>query len=274
LLAMLLQNADKDPFLRHAGAYALSSIMNPEELATLPTISQHTQLARVLKEGAATEKQQVLATIAQISSPGFAALVETQMRALLKGSAPRELELDILDAASRQGTPQLLALVQQFESARPPTPTAPFREVLHGGDAAAGRAIFYERAEVYCSRCHTIAGEGGLAGPNLTGIGAAQTREYLLDSIVFPNKELARGFENVLVSTKDGRSYAGLVDKETDTEVFINSPEDGDVRLKKSEIKSRERALSGMPEEFRQILSKQDLRNLIEFLASQKMPSQ
>jgi quinoprotein glucose dehydrogenase len=195
------------------------------------------------------------------------------MRTLLAGSAPRDLELDILDAAAKQGTPELLALVQKFESTRPKTITAPFREVLHGGDADAGRKIFYERADVYCSRCHTIGTEGGMAGPTLNGIGARQTREYLLDSIVFPNKELAKGFENVLVTTKDGTSVSGLVEKETDTELVINSPEDGDVRIKKSDIKSRERALSSMPEEFRQILSKHDLRNLIEFLASQKEPS-
>jgi quinoprotein glucose dehydrogenase len=238
--------------------------LNPD--AALP------DLTRVLAEGPVREKQQVLGAVAQIPSPKFADLVESQMRALLKGAAPAELELDILDAASKQATPQLLALVQQFESRRPATPTAPFREVLHGGDANAGRSIFFERAEVFCSRCHVIGSEGGMAGPNLTGIGARASREYILESIIAPNKDLAKGFENVLVTTKDGTSVSGLVEKETDTELFINSPEDGDVHLKKSEIKSRERALSGMPEEFRQILTKQDLRNLIEFLASQKEP--
>ena len=227
-------------------------------------------LTRVLSQGSTRDKQQILSTIAQIPTPKFAELLERQMQNLLKGSAPAELELDILDAAAKQGTPKLLALVQQFESARPETITAPFREVLHGGDAEAGRKIFFERADVYCSRCHTIGNEGGMAGPSLTGIGARQSREYLLDSIVFPNKELAKGFENVLITTKDGASVSGQVEKESENEIVINSPEDGEVRVKKTEIKSRERALSGMPEEFRQILSKHDLRNLIEFLAAQK----
>lgn len=227
-------------------------------------------LGRVLASGKTKEKQQVLETIAQIPSPAFASLVHTQMRTLLNGKAPAELELDILDASARQGTPDLLAMVQKFESARPKTISAPFREVLQGGDAEAGRAIFFERAEVFCSRCHMVGTEGGMAGPNLTGIGSRQTREYLLEAIVFPNKDLARGFENVLVTLKDGTSYSGAVEKETEAELLINSPEDGDVRVKKADIKSRERALSGMPEEFRQILTKHDLRNLVEFLAAQK----
>jgi hypothetical protein len=40
--------------------------------------------------------------------------------------------------------------------------------------------------------------------------------------------------------------------------------------LKKADIKARERGLSGMPEELRQVLSKQDLRDLVEFLAGPK----
>jgi len=238
--------------------------------ARLDPASAAADLSRVLTTGATREKQQVLSAIAQIPSPAFATLVQTQMRSLLDAEVPAELELDILDAAARQGTPDLLAMMQQFESARPKTIAAPFREVLHGGDAAAGRAIFFERAEVFCSRCHLVGNEGGLAGPDLTGIGSRHTREYLLNSIVFPNKELAKGFENVLITLKDGSSHSGAVEKETADQLIINSPEDGEVRVKKSDLKSRERALSGMPEEFRQILTKHDLRNLIEFLATQK----
>jgi len=227
-------------------------------------------LRAVLKSGEIPEKQQVFATLGQIQSPEFAALLADQAAALIAGKARPELELDILDAAAKQGTPELLALVQKFETARPKTVTAPFREVLRGGDAAAGKAIFFERAEVFCSRCHTVGYEGGQAGPSLTGIGAKKSRDYLLESIVFPNKEIAQGWENVLISLNDGSSLSGSVQSETPAELVINSPEDGEVRLKKTDIKSRERALSGMPEEFRQILTKQDLRNLVEFLASQK----
>ena len=60
------------------------------------------------------------------------------------------------------------------------------------------------------------------------------------------------------------------VKKENDTELVVCNQEDGDVTIKKSDIKTRNRALSGMPEEFRQILTKQELRDLVEFLASQK----
>ena len=58
--------------------------------------------------------------------------------------------------------------------------------------------------------------------------------------------------------------------RETPEILEINSPEDGLIQIKKAEIKSRERGLSAMPEELRQVLTKQELRDLVEFLASSK----
>jgi len=42
------------------------------------------------------------------------------------------------------------------------------------------------------------------------------------------------------------------------------------VKLKKENIQSRERGPSPMPEELRQILTKQEVRHLVEFLANLK----
>jgi quinoprotein glucose dehydrogenase len=67
-----------------------------------------------------------------------------------------------------------------------------------------------------------------------------------------------------------GTTYAGVVKRESATEVELNSPEDGLLKLKKADVKSRERGLSGMPEELRQVLTKHDLRDLVEFLSSLK----
>src|SRR5690606_4231809 len=109
---------------------------------------------------------------------------------------------------------------------------APYRIALRGGNADEGRKVFFERADTACIRCHKVAGRigeggGGEVGPELTHIGAQKDREYLLESIVFPNKHIAEGFENLLVTTKDGTTVAGTVKSETDAELVLNSPEDG-----------------------------------------------
>ena len=67
-----------------------------------------------------------------------------------------------------------------------------------------------------------------------------------------------------------GSAYAGIIKSETPESLEINSPEEGLVTVKKVDIQSREKGLSGMPEGLGDLLSRQDLRNLIEYLASAK----
>jgi quinoprotein glucose dehydrogenase len=73
-----------------------------------------------------------------------------------------------------------------------------------------------------------------------------------------------------VVTLKNGTSYAGTLKKETEADLDILSPEDGPVTVKKADIQKRERGPTAMPEELRQMLSKPDIRNLIEFLGSLK----
>src|SRR5581483_5636846 len=118
--------------------------------------------------------------------------------------------------------------LKSYEAARPKDDEfAGYREVLAGGDAEAGRKIFTERAGVECTRCHSLHGKGGVVGPDLAGIGKRQTREYLLESILYPNKAIAPGFENVTLVMKDGGTRAGTIKSENDRELMLSSAEDG-----------------------------------------------
>ena len=72
------------------------------------------------------------------------------------------------------------------------------------------------------------------------------------------------------VTTKNGTTFAGVVKSETDVELVLNSPEDGIVKVKKADITARERGISSMPESLGTLLSRRDLRDLVEFLSSLK----
>jgi quinoprotein glucose dehydrogenase len=276
-LEALAQSEDEKSSLEMALKSALSS--DDVALRTVATrleaeINPAAALQRVrenIESTSTSKKRNAVQALAVLPAGEADNLLATQLDGLLQNKIAPELQLDLLDAAGKRQSREVLDRVQRFEAKRAKDdPLAAFTECLQGGSAAEGRKLFYERAEVFCSRCHQVNGEGGEAGPKLTGLGARQSRSYILESIVLPNAKFAEGWENVTISLKDGRSFAGKVVKESDATIVVNNSEDGDVTINKSEIATRNRALSGMPEEFRQILTKQELRDLVEFLASQK----
>ncbi len=232
------------------------------------------QITTVLESGSVGEKQSALGTLGNMKEKEANDLLDQWVDRLVAGQVPAELQLDVLEAASKRETPEIKAKLQAFESKfTKQDELAPYRLALTGGSIEEGRKIFFERAEAQCARCHKIEGqgsEGGMVGPELTKIGASKDRAYLLESIVFPNKHIADGFQSVLVTTKDGTSFAGVVQSESDGEIVLNSPEDGIVKVKKADITARERGLSSMPEGLASLLSRRDLRDLIEYLASLK----
>ncbi len=250
--------------------------LGSSESTTSPSSSEKlAQFAAKLERGSLAEKQTALANLATLEDAGAAKLLGEWLDKLVAGGVAKELQLDVLEAV--QGSKNLLALaptkekLANFESARDAKDAlAKWRECLYGGNAEEGKKAFIERQDAACFRCHKINGEGGEVGPEMAGLGAKQTREYILESILFPNKSIAPGFESVLVMLKNGTSYAGMLKSETDSEMVINSPEDGLLTVKKAEVKSRDRGLSAMPEELGNILSKSDVRNLIEFLSTLK----
>jgi len=104
----------------------------------------------------------------------------------------------------------------------------------------------------------------------LDGVGTRQNREYLLESIVYPNAKIAQGFEGVILKLKDGRVLSGVVKKETDKELQIVDADSHFTTVPLSDIASRQRGQSAMPEGLAQFLTRHDLRDLVEFLASLK----
>jgi quinoprotein glucose dehydrogenase len=228
------------------------------------------QIMTVLDKGTIPEKQIAFAALGNLPGLAADAMFIPWLDRLQTGRLDPALRLDLLEAAAKRNDSGIKAALAKYEAARPKDDDlATYRETLNGGDAAAGKKLFFERQDVACLRCHKIKGEGGEVGPDLSAIGK-QTREYILESIVHPNKKIAQGFESVLVKLKDGMSYAGVVKSENDTTLEINSAEDGLLKIEKEKIESRTPGLSPMPADMVTILSRRELRDLIEFLAAQK----
>lgn len=228
-------------------------------------------LLGVLANGTTGEKQSAFATLGGVQDPAADKLIVEWLDRLIAGQVAPEVQLDLIEAADKRSSEAVKSKLAAYQASKSKDdPLAPYREALQGGNAAEGRKVFYERAEVQCVRCHKINAEGGEVGPDLSKIGAQKDRAYLIESILFPNKSIAAGFESVVVSLKNGTVYAGVLKSENASELVINSPEDGLVTVKKADIQARDKGLSPMPEGMDQILSKQDLRNLAAYLGGLK----
>jgi quinoprotein glucose dehydrogenase len=181
------------------------------------------------------------------------------------------VQLDLLEAAAKRSAPAIEAKVKSYEAGRDPKDhLARWRESLSGGDAARGKHIFFERSEVSCVRCHKVQGVGGEVGPDLTGIGTKQKRDYLLESIVEPDKQIAKGYETVVLTLTDGKVVSGILKAESKTEVRLMTPDGTQVVVPVADIDLRSRGPSAMPGDLVRHLTRQDLRDLVEFLIELK----
>jgi quinoprotein glucose dehydrogenase len=233
------------------------------------------RLESLLATGSIADQQAVLTALGTIDQPAAEQILSSWMDRLLKeGNVPPEVQLDLLDAAGKSKSDAIKMKVKQYDERRKKDdPVAQYAECLLGGDAAAGRKIFLERQDVSCLRCHKLDGTGGVAGPDLTGVGSRHPRDYFLESIVNPNAKIAPGFESVTAKMKAGKYYTGVVKGDTDAELVVDSGDGAVVHLDKKEIATRTKGLSPMPQDISKTLSKRDVRDLVEFLTNLKQPA-
>lgn len=79
-------------------------------------------------------------------------------------------------------------------------PDAGSGEQVAAGDAERGELIFTKHATAACVLCHALKGQGSTVGPALDGIATRATPAYIEESLLEPNKALAKGFEALGVS--------------------------------------------------------------------------
>ncbi|MBI5799953.1 MAG: HEAT repeat domain-containing protein [Verrucomicrobia bacterium] len=228
-------------------------------------------LLAVIATGSVGEKQNAIAMIGGLPGAEADGVIASLVTELAGGTLAPELSLEVIEAGEKRADTNVKAGLDKFKAQRRADDLLwSYRMTLAGGNVASGRKIFLERVEASCARCHKVGPEGGEVGPVLDGIAAKQTREYLLESLVAPNAKIAPGFESLMVVLKDGRNFAGVTKPGGDDEVVINSPEDGVMKFKKAEVARIQKGQSAMPDTMIHVLSKRDIRDLVEFLASLK----
>jgi putative membrane-bound dehydrogenase-like protein len=137
---------------------------------------------------------------------------------------------------------------------------------LKGGDIRRGQAVF-NGPKAACATCHAIGYLGGRVGPDLTRIGQVRTERDLLESVIFPSASFVRSYEPVLVATKGGKSFNGVLRKDAPDEVVLATGADQEARIPRDDIEEmRPGTVSVMPAGLDTQLSKKELADLLAFL--------
>ena len=191
------------------------------------------------------------------ASPGFQSLSAETVRKVLSGY-PEEIRA--------QADPVLRKL--EVDTAQMKAKLDSMATVLENGNPKAGREVFLGR-KAGCTACHTVAGQGGKVGPDLSKIGSIRAGRDLLEAIVFPSATFARGFEPFLIRTKDGVIYDGLIARETPDAIYLFTSERVEKRIARASIEVIQQSkVSIMPQGLDNQISRDELRDLIAFLAS------
>jgi putative membrane-bound dehydrogenase-like protein len=134
-------------------------------------------------------------------------------------------------------------------------------DVLAKADLNQGRRTFTQ----VCGVCHTLYGEGGKVGPDLTGSGRANL-DYLLENVVDPSAVVAAEYRVTDITLKDGRLVSGIVKAQSDRTLTIRQLNEETTVDRADIVKQIPSRLSMMPEGLLQALTQTQVRDLVAYL--------
>ena len=166
------------------------------------------------------------------------------------------------EVAYPQETTSIKPLAQQL-LAEPTDVLA--RDVEKLGDPARG-AIAFHQPTMNCAKCHDSAARK--LGPDLS-LKQEATTQHLIESVLNPSATIHEGFETVRIAMDDGRLITGILERETEEALIIDSIEQTDpLTVSKENIEEWARSkTSSMPVDLaNQLGNRQQFLDLISYL--------
>ena len=134
------------------------------------------------------------------------------------------------------------------------------------GDIAAGERLYNRQG---CIACHAVDLKAEQKGPYLGAAGAKFTRDYLIDSIIDPNKVVAQGFQTSVLTLKDGSTKMGFITSEADGVVELRDIAGTATKVNRDEVTAETHLPNSMmPPGLAAGLTVEEFISLIEYLVS------
>jgi putative membrane-bound dehydrogenase-like protein len=258
-LAPDLQALVGDPALRGAALRGLAGYDDPGTAAvilraypTLPPAQKRDALATLCSRPAYA--QALLGAVGKKDVPAtdLSADLVRQIRNLRQPALDKRLAA-VWGTVRDSGADKAKLIAQYKKLLQAPPPVA--------ADPSLGRAVFAKT----CQQCHTLYGQGGKVGPDITGSNRADL-DYLLSNILDPSAIIPKEYVATVVVTSAGRVLTGIVRDSSKNALTLQTANEV-VVLPKSEIEeTRPSELSMMPEDLLKPLSEHEVRSLVAYL--------
>jgi len=134
---------------------------------------------------------------------------------------------------------------------------------LKNANLGNGRLLFSKT----CQQCHKLYGEGGAIGPDLTGSNRAEL-DYLISNLVDPSAEVGRDYRMSIVATQNGRLITGIIVERSPVRLIVQTDKERVVLAREDVETIQDSPLSMMPEKMLEALSREQVRDLIAYLAA------
>jgi putative heme-binding domain-containing protein len=144
-------------------------------------------------------------------------------------------------------------------------------EARASGDAARGEKIF-RRADMGCFQCHGVGAAGGQLGPDLRSIGASSPADYIVESLLDPNKAIKENYASTLVATKSGQVVSGIKVGEDDKQIVLRDAVTDRIAINKADIRRSRLGGSLMPQGLTEPLTRGEFLDLVRFLTELGKP--
>jgi putative heme-binding domain-containing protein len=119
--------------------------------------------------------------------------------------------------------------------------------------------------------CHQIKKIGGVLGPSLDAVGAGLPLDQIVESVLWPARQLKEGYFATAITTVDEQVHTGYIDREAAGAIWLRDSATQKLRpVSQHQILKQEQIGSLMPAGLTATLKPAELIDLIAFLASLK----
>jgi putative membrane-bound dehydrogenase-like protein len=277
LLGDLLRHGE--PMLRLEAARSLSEPLNAgRERLLLDAVGDARQADAVRAQailGLSGEAAKHVDLLLQLAEGDNAVLRQEALRAL-KDTPLNAAQRGRLEMTARRHSEDAVltarVLGQPFVKDRPRADDLDgWLKRLEGpANGEAGRRVFFQAKLSACFRCHRVEGRGAQVGPDLSTIGRTD-RRHILESILRPSNSVAPHYQVWHIETDDGKVRTGMLIKtELDQYTYLDAKGDFFKVNTRNIVENRALPTSIMPEGLADLLTDQELRDLLAYLCARR----